>query len=82
MEARMDAKLSDEDDEDEAFLRMVTWPEEDRHKFTSAPWRGEDRWRGRDHRVNTDLLISDGCDWSGVIAKLFAKSMRPTRKAG
>ena len=32
--------------------------------------------------VNSDLLISDGCDWSGVIAKLFAKSMRPTRKAG
>ena len=30
----------------------------------------------------SDLLISDGCDWSGVIAKLFAKSMRPTRKAG
>jgi localization factor PodJL len=30
----------------------------------------------------TDLLISDGCDWSGVIAKLFAKSMRRTRKAG
>jgi hypothetical protein len=33
-------------------------------------------------RVGSDLLISDGCDWSGVIAKLFAKSMRPTRKAG
>jgi hypothetical protein len=33
-------------------------------------------------RVTSDLLISDGCDWSGVIAKLFAKSMRPTRKAG
>jgi hypothetical protein len=32
--------------------------------------------------LSTDLLISDGCDWSGVIAKLFAKSMRPTRKAG
>jgi adenylate kinase family enzyme len=31
---------------------------------------------------NSDLLISDGCDWSGVIAKLFANSMRPTRKAG
>jgi K+ potassium transporter len=30
----------------------------------------------------SDLLISDGCDWSGVIAKLFAKSMRPARKAG
>src|SRR6201981_144765 len=30
----------------------------------------------------SDLLISDGCDWSGVIAKLFAKSMRPTRKQG
>src|SRR5271169_6371246 len=22
------------------------------------------------HRPNSDLLISDGCDWSGVIAKL------------
>src|SRR5271170_4592591 len=32
--------------------------------------------------LTSDLLISDGCDWSGVIAKLFAKSMRPTRKAG
>jgi hypothetical protein len=31
---------------------------------------------------DSDLLISDGSDWSGVIAKLFAKSMRPTRKAG
>ena len=31
---------------------------------------------------SADLLISDGCDWSGVIAKLFAKSMRPTTKAG
>jgi hypothetical protein len=30
----------------------------------------------------SDLLISDGYDWSGVIAKLFAKSMRSTRKAG
>jgi hypothetical protein len=33
-------------------------------------------------REDSDLLISDGCDWSGVIAKLFAKSMRPARKAG
>jgi hypothetical protein len=32
--------------------------------------------------LNPDLLISDGYDWSGVIAKLFAKSMRSTRKAG
>jgi hypothetical protein len=30
----------------------------------------------------SDLLISDGCESSGVIAKLFAKSMRPTGKAG
>jgi len=33
-------------------------------------------------KIIPDLLISDGCDWSGAIAKLFAKSMRPTRKAG
>jgi hypothetical protein len=32
--------------------------------------------------ITSDLLISDGCDWSGVIAKLFANSMRPARKAG
>jgi len=37
---------------------------------------------GDDPLLNSDLLISDGCDWSGVIAKLFANSMRPTRKAG
>jgi hypothetical protein len=24
----------------------------------------------------SDLLILDGCDWSGVIAKLFAKDSR------
>ena len=36
----------------------------------------------KDAAAISDLLISDGCDWSGVIAKLFAKSMRPTRKAG
>ena len=36
----------------------------------------------REVDVITDLLISDGCDWSGVIAKLFVKSMQPTRKAG
>jgi hypothetical protein len=42
-------------------------------------------WTAPSRRSTTppsDLLISDGCDWSGVIAKLFAKSMRPARKAG
>jgi hypothetical protein len=29
---------------DEVFLRSVTFPEEDRHLFTAAPWRGEFRW--------------------------------------
>jgi hypothetical protein len=28
----------------EAFLRELTPCEEDRHLFTSAPWRGEYRW--------------------------------------
>ena len=36
----------------------------------------------RDNTRLSDLLISDRCEWSGVIAKLFAESMRPTRKAG
>jgi hypothetical protein len=30
--------------EAERFLRDLTPPEEDRHLFTSAPWRGEYRW--------------------------------------
>ena len=30
--------------EDEEFLRRVVIPEEDRHHFTTTPWRGEFRW--------------------------------------
>jgi hypothetical protein len=30
--------------QDESFLRSVVFPEEDRHVFTTAPWRGEYRW--------------------------------------
>jgi hypothetical protein len=31
-------------DPDEDFLRTYTWPEEDRHLFTTAPWDGGFRW--------------------------------------
>jgi hypothetical protein len=34
----------DQDAEDEAFLRKIIFPEEDRHLFTSTPWRGGYRW--------------------------------------
>jgi hypothetical protein len=30
--------------DEEAFLRTFVFPEEDRHLFTTAPWRGEFRW--------------------------------------
>jgi hypothetical protein len=30
--------------QDDAFLREWTIPEEDRHKYTSLPWAGEFRW--------------------------------------
>jgi hypothetical protein len=30
--------------DDEAFLREWTIPEEDRAKYTTQPWRGEYRW--------------------------------------
>jgi hypothetical protein len=30
--------------DDEAFRRELTFAEEDRHKFTSAPWSGGYRW--------------------------------------
>jgi len=36
----MDALRND----DEAFLRAWTIPEEDRSKYTSQPWSGEYRW--------------------------------------
>lgn len=29
---------------DEAFLRSMTFPEEDRRMFTAAPWSGGFRW--------------------------------------
>jgi hypothetical protein len=32
------------DDEDEAFLRTLTRPEEDRHKRTGAKWNGGYRY--------------------------------------
>jgi hypothetical protein len=31
-------------DDDEAFLRRLIFPEEDRHQFTATPWRGGYRW--------------------------------------
>jgi hypothetical protein len=34
----------DGDAEAEAFLRNLTWCEEDRHKYTSAPYRSGYRW--------------------------------------
>jgi hypothetical protein len=38
----MDDRLEDEDDE--TFMRRITFAEEDRHRFTSTPWRGGFRW--------------------------------------
>ena len=29
---------------DDEFLRLVTFPEEDRHLYTSSPWSGGFRW--------------------------------------
>jgi hypothetical protein len=34
----------DEDEDDETFMRRITFAEEDRHRFTSTPWRGGFRW--------------------------------------
>jgi hypothetical protein len=32
------------EEEDEAFLRQLVIPEEDRAKYTTHPWTGEYRW--------------------------------------
>jgi hypothetical protein len=29
---------------DDEFWQKLSWPEEDRYKFTSAPWDGGRRW--------------------------------------
>jgi hypothetical protein len=31
-------------DEEAAFRRLLTFPEEDRHRYTTAPWTGGFRW--------------------------------------
>jgi hypothetical protein len=40
------APTSSQDDEkdDEAFLRSIVFPEEDRRRFTTAAWSGGFRW--------------------------------------
>ena len=35
-------RLADEDDE--TFMRRITFAEEDRHRFTSTPYRSGFRW--------------------------------------
>jgi hypothetical protein len=37
-------KLKDPEEEDEAFLRRIIFPEEDRRLYTTAPWHGGYRW--------------------------------------
>jgi hypothetical protein len=34
----------DDEDDDEAFLRSIVFPEEDRRQFTTAAWHGGFRW--------------------------------------
>ena len=38
----MSGRLADEDDD--AFMRRITFCEEDRHRFTSTPYRSGFRW--------------------------------------
>jgi hypothetical protein len=38
----MSGKLPDEDDK--TFMRRITFAEEDRHRFTSTPYRSGFRW--------------------------------------
>jgi hypothetical protein len=38
----MDTNRDGDDGDD--FLRKLTFPEEDRHLFTTAPWQGGFRW--------------------------------------
>jgi hypothetical protein len=35
--------VATENDDDE-FLKTLVFAEEDRHRFTTMPWRGEFRW--------------------------------------
>jgi hypothetical protein len=40
----MGAAVPYTDDQLEAFLRSITPPEEERRRYTSAPWSGGFRW--------------------------------------
>jgi hypothetical protein len=37
-------KLVNLDEDDETFMRRITFAEEDRHRYTSTPWRRGFRW--------------------------------------
>jgi hypothetical protein len=37
-------KLVNLDEDDETSMRRITFAEEDRHRYTSTPWRGGFRW--------------------------------------
>jgi hypothetical protein len=37
-------QIQDDDSDDEAFLRSLMLPEEDRRRLTTAPWSGGFRW--------------------------------------
>jgi hypothetical protein len=40
----MTSNQTEEDEDDDAFMRKIVFPEEDRHLFTARPWSGEYRW--------------------------------------
>jgi hypothetical protein len=65
----MEHSLKEEED-DEAFLRKIIFPEEDRHLFRATPWNGGYRWfrspnvvpleqwrRKRDYGSNSETLV-------------------------
>ena len=68
----MNDRLEDEDDD--TFMRRITFAEEDRHRFTSTPWRGGFRWfrspnvvpleQRRERRDRVSYRRS-GFSWSG-----------------
>ena len=41
-------------DASEAFLRSVTFPEEDRRRLTTAPWSGGFRWFRSDNVIDLE----------------------------
>ena len=59
--------IRNSDPTDEAFLRTMTFPEEERAQWTTSPWRGEFRWFRSPNIIPLERFRS--VDWRANVSR-------------